>query len=297
MTNTSQPQLRTEPARVLVFDSGVGGLTILQAIRQQSPQCSLFYGCDNAAFPYGTKDEGELLERVDLVVHQMQAATDADIIVVACNTASTIALPLIRQRFSMPIIGVVPAIKPAAKLSQSKMIGLLATLGTIRREYTGHLINAYASNCEIVSLGSPELVDMAEQKLRGGTVNQALLESSMIPFTHNPEIDTVVLACTHFPLIQQELQQILPDVVHWVDSGDAIARRVDHWIDEFGLNEIPPSPPAPTACFSEENADIQKLSSSLNDFGIQNVNYLEIQPVKESERIVNNPYTRSMTSF
>ncbi|MFT5118646.1 MAG: glutamate racemase [Kiritimatiellia bacterium] len=296
MKNTYQPQHRTEPARVLVFDSGVGGLTILQAIRQRFPQCSLFYGCDNAAFPYGNKDEGELLERVDLVVHQMQEATDADIIVVACNTASTIALPLIRQRFTMPIIGVVPAIKPAAKLSQSKVIGLLATLGTIRRDYTGHLINTFASNCEVVSLGSPELVDMAEQKLRGGTVNPALVESILAPFTHNPKIDTVVLACTHFPLLQAELQKILPDVVHWVDSGEAVARRVGHWVDELGLAEIPTSPQATTAYFTEENDDIQNLIPNLNDFGIQRVNYLEIQPAKETDRL-NDPYAKSMTSF
>ena len=296
MKNTVTPQQRTEPPRVLVFDSGVGGLTILQAIHQRFPQCSLFYGCDNAAFPYGTKDEGELLERVDLAVHQMQAATDADIIVVACNTASTIALSLIRQRFSMPIIGVVPAIKPAAKLSQSKVIGLLATLGTIRRDYTGHLINAFASDCEVVSLGSPELVEMAEAKLRGGTISQALLESIMIPFTHNPEIDTVVLACTHFPLLQPELQQMFPDVLHWVDSGEAVAHRVAHWIDELGLGEILTSPQAPSAYFTQAGDDVQSLLPSLSDFGIQSVNYLDIQPVNEADR-PNNPYARSMTSF
>lgn len=233
-TPTAAPLPRA--ARVLVFDSGVGGLSVLQEIQQQYPSCEFFYGADNAAFPYGTKSEAELIERVDLVLHRLQETTHADIIVVACNTASTIALPRIRERFSQPVVGVVPAIKPAAKLTQTKVIGLLATPGTVNREYTDGLIEQFASHCTIVRVGSNELVHLAEQKLRGETVSPQQLDTIVSDFKQYPELDTVVLACTHFPLMKEELQQALPHITHWVDSGKAIARRTGFWLQELGLS-------------------------------------------------------------
>lgn len=226
--------------RILIFDSGVGGLSITESIRAQHPYCSITYASDNAAFPYGTKEEAELIERVDVVLHRLQSLSKADMIVVACNTASTVALPKIRERFNLPIIGVVPAIKPAARVSDSKVVGLLATPGTVSRDYTKELISQFANNCQVVPLGSSELVELAEEKLRSNTDVASLsfikrLKTIIQPFADSPTMDTIVLACTHFPLLRSELQQVLPNIKHWIDSGDAIARRVAYWLDELGL--------------------------------------------------------------
>jgi glutamate racemase len=260
-------------ARILIFDSGVGGLSILQEIRQQYPDCAFFYASDNAAFPYGTKSEVELIERVDLVLHQLQAVTQADIIVVACNTASTVALPRIRERFSLPVIGVVPAIKPAAAISQSKVIGLLATPGTIARDYTQQLINDFARDCEIIRVGSSELVLIAERKLRGESISSEQINAIVAPFNNNLNIDTIVLACTHFPLVKQELQAALPHIRHWIDSGEAIARRVGYWLSEHKLDVTIPTA-NDLAYFTKEDENIDHLQKALITFGITKIQYL-----------------------
>src|SRR5690606_39454843 len=168
--------------RILVFDSGVGGLSILREIQERLPACEFIYASDNAAFPYGTKPEDELVERVDHVLHQLLKTYAADIVVVACNTASTLALPHIRSHFNQPIVGVVPAIKPAAARSRTKVIGLLATPATIARAYTQELIREHASDCMVVSVGSSELVHMAEQKLRGQVISLTEMTKILAPF-------------------------------------------------------------------------------------------------------------------
>lgn len=262
-------------ARILIFDSGVGGLSILQEIRQQYPHCSVFYASDNAAFPYGTKSETALVERVDTVLHHLEQVTQADIIVVACNTASTVALPRIRERFTQAVIGVVPAIKPAAALSQTKTIALLATPGTVNRDYTHTLIREFAHDCEVVSVGSSELVHLAERKLRGETITQAELAPIVAPIRDNTHIDTIVLACTHFPLLKTELQQALPNITYWVDSGEAIARRVGHWIKELELSQSSDTCSS-TAYFTEENSTIHALQNTLHGFGIHTVIFTPI---------------------
>ncbi|MGS2717594.1 glutamate racemase [Eionea flava] len=258
--------------RILVFDSGVGGLSILQEIRQQYPHCAYFYASDNAAFPYGTQPENTLVDRVDHVIHQLQQCTQADIIVIACNTASTVALPRIRERFSQPIIGVVPAIKPAAAISQSKTIGLLATPGTVARSYTQQLINEFASDCQIISVGSSELVLLAEKKLRGETISPQQLKTIVEPFTDNHDIDTLVLACTHFPLLRDELRRVLPTIKHWIDSGEAIARRVGYWLNESPvLSEVTAAAQQNTVFFTEQSSSIESLAPALQQFSLCNI--------------------------
>jgi glutamate racemase len=217
--------------KILIFDSGVGGLSILQAINRRHPYCSLFYASDNAAFPYGTKNEGYLINRVNRVLSRLQATVEPDLIVIACNSASTVALPSIRQCFAQPVIGVVPAIKPAARLSKTKVIGLLATPGTVKRAYTRQLIADYASDCQVISLGSNELVSLVERKLQGRPVHREQLSLLLAPLIDKIEMDTLVMACTHFPLLKTELQAILPQVSCWVDSADAIASRVTYWLE------------------------------------------------------------------
>ena len=154
-------------SRIVIFDSGVGGLSIYQEVVKKCPNHDYVFVSDNLAFPYGTKPEAELIERVVSVVKVVEEQYKPDLLVVACNTASTIALPSLRSRFNFPIVGVVPAIKPAAKLTKSKVIGLLATPGTIARSYTQSLIDDFAQDCTVVKVGSSKLVGMAEQKICG----------------------------------------------------------------------------------------------------------------------------------
>ena len=226
------------PAHILVFDSGVGALSIIAEIQQQIPQCSITYASDNAFFPYGDREESGLIRRVDAVLKQLVRQTNPDIIVVACNTASTVALPAIREHFKIPSIGVVPAIKPAALHSRSRVIGLLATPGTVKRDYTNNLINEFAGDCHVIGAGSSELVLEAERKLRGEPVNADICRRVLRQLFHaerGSEIDTIVLACTHFPLIRDELIAFSPRSVTWIDSGEAIARRARFLIGEGGL--------------------------------------------------------------
>lgn len=274
MANTDP--INHQVARILIFDSGVGGLSVFQAIRQHYPQCSLFYASDNEAFPYGPKSESELIDRVDDVLHRLQQATQADIIVVACNTASTIALPRIRERFSQPVIGVVPAVKPAAQLSQSKIIGLLATPGTVNRAYTKQLIDEFAHDCEVISIGTSELVQFAEDHLRGQTITPEQLIPIVQPLLDSPKVDTVILACTHFPLLQAELQQALPHITHWVDSGEAIARRVGYWLHEKQLNHCSTqvANTSSISYFTKQDPDIENLKPALSHLGLDNIVYL-----------------------
>ncbi len=219
----------TTTGNVLVFDSGVGGLTITRELVDRLPHLNITFAADNAAFPYGTKTEAELNQRISYVLHALVSQRQTDLIVIACNSASTIALPTLREQFDVPIVGVVPAIKPAAALSKSRVIGLLATPGTVKRPYTDALINEFANDCDVVRIGSSALVQMAEQKLAGGPVDLPSLQQELAPFAQAQSygLDTVVLACTHFPLLKAELIEALPFVDHWVDSGAAIARRVE----------------------------------------------------------------------
>ncbi|MBI6547970.1 glutamate racemase [Xenorhabdus lircayensis] len=217
-----------KPARptLLVFDSGMGGLSVYQEIRQLLPDLHYIYAFDNEAFPYGEKIAEVIIERVVQVVDTIQKKHPLAIVVIACNTASTISLPTLRERFSFPVVGVVPAIKPAAKLSCNRVVGLLATRATVNRDYTKELITRFATDCQVHAIGSAELVELAEQKLHGKDVPLEELGKILRPWLKMKEPpDTVILGCTHFPLIAEELSQVLPDGTRLIDSGAAIARR------------------------------------------------------------------------
>lgn len=273
----TQTERTTPGPNILVFDSGVGGLSILAAIREQVPGCNLTYASDNAAFPYGIKGESELVERVERVLRQILQAHPIDIIVVACNSASTLALPHIRSHFQQPIVGVVPAIKPAAQYSRSKVIGLLATPGTIARPYTQDLIDQFADNCEVIRLGSSELVLMAEQKLRGVPVDTQKLNTVMADMDQHPSrasMDTLVLACTHFPLLRPELARHFGGKVTLIDSGEAIARRVKHWVDHLALGSYGPG--RHQALFTRDTQEVQTLEHTLKDMGITRVSITSV---------------------
>lgn len=211
---------------VLVFDSGVGGLSVYDEIRQLLPDLHYLYAFDNAGFPYGEKTEEFIVERVVAVVEAITQHYPLALVVIACNTASTVSLPALRARFAFPVVGVVPAIKPAARLTRNGIVGLLATRATVRRSYTHELVTQFARECRIAMLGSAELVELAEKKLHGEEVDPEEVRRIVQPWLRMPEPpDTVVLGCTHFPLLREELQQVLPEGTRLIDSGAAIARR------------------------------------------------------------------------
>jgi glutamate racemase len=271
----SLSQTSTTP-RILVFDSGVGGLSIVQEIQKKLPFAPLIYASDNAFFPYGIKGEAELIARVDAVFHKLMATYAIDIIVVACNTASTLALPHIREHFTQPTVGVVPAIKPAAAHSKSHVIGLLATPATVARPYTYNLIREYAPNAEVISVGSSELVQLAEHKLRGGQVATEDLQRILQPFFSHPrgtEMDALVLACTHFPLLRDELSAQFPAQVQLIDSGEAIARRVASLLSEHEFIE---QAPEHRAIFTKASANVDALGPQLAQFGIHHLDIINV---------------------
>ncbi|WP_341502796.1 glutamate racemase [Gallaecimonas sp. GXIMD4217] len=212
-------------SQLLFFDSGVGGLSVWREVQQLLPGLSSIYCMDDEAFPYGELAEPVLVRRVLGAFEALTARHDIELAVVACNSASTLVLPALREHFDFPIVGVVPAIKPAAGLSRTGHIGLLATPGTVRRPYTRQLIAEFAPHCQVSLIGSSELVTQAERKLRGQGVQMAKLEEVLRPWLDSGP-DVVVLGCTHFPLLREEIGQILGSRVQLVDSGTAIANRV-----------------------------------------------------------------------
>lgn len=218
---------------VLVFDSGVGGLSVARCIHQHLPGLNLVYLADNAGFPYGDKPEPVVVERCAGLIRQALEAYAPDVIVVACNTASTVVLPHLRAMTSVPVVGVVPAIKPAAARTVNQRIGLLATPATIRRPYIDRLIQEFASHCSVERVGHPGLVRWAEQLVGGQGVPTVELAEAVQPL-RAAAVDTVVLGCTHYPLLLESLRQCLPEVRFWVDSGEAIARRVAWLLAEAG---------------------------------------------------------------
>ncbi|OXY81477.1 glutamate racemase [Oceanimonas doudoroffii] len=215
-------------ANILIFDSGMGGLSVYREVRRSLPTHQYFYLFDNACFPYGELGETRLVERVLELLTNFVPKHDIDIVVIACNTASTHVLPALRERLHIPVVGVVPAIKPAAeycRLHGFTHIGLLATPGTVSRSYTAELVQSFAADMQVSMLGTTELVKMAEDKLAGLPVDMTRLARVLAPWRSDDGPSALVLGCTHFPLLAQELSQCLPGV-QLVDSGQAIARRV-----------------------------------------------------------------------
>ena len=214
----------------LVFDSGVGGLSVVSDMRLRLPGLHQSYVADDAFRPYGDKSEVQLRARLPGLLFTLTEMLDPDIVVIACNTASTTALRQIRAALDIPVIGVVPAIKPAAKASRSRTMGVLGTPGTVRRQYVDRLISDFASDCEVVLRGSTRLVAQAEAKLAGRVVDMSVIAEELAPLfagQRGAQLDAVVLACTHFPLLREELQAVSRQSVQWIDSGAAIARRVE----------------------------------------------------------------------
>ena len=213
---------------LLIFDSGVGGLSVLAPIRALLPTAPIVYAADSEFYPYGTKRPEEIEARVPTMLGRLAERFDPELIVIACNTASTIALDHARAALDLPIVGTVPAIKPAAEVSKSRVIGVLGTEATVRQPYVDDLAATFAADCTIIRHGSPELVELAEAKLAGEEVGSDAVKAAARPMfdaPHGERIDTVVLACTHFPLLEDELRQAFPNVAY-VHGAMGIARRI-----------------------------------------------------------------------
>jgi glutamate racemase len=214
-----------------VFDSGLGGLSVLAEIRRLRPDVEIVYAADDAAFPYGKLSEPALVARVETVMARLIGETEPDIVVIACSTASTLALPPLRAAYPRrPFVGTVPAIKPAASSSRSRLISVLATRGTVARDYTHALVRDHAADCEVTLVGSPLLAVVAERVMRGEAVEDAEIEREIAPcFVEHDgrRTDQIVLACTHFPLIADRIERLSPWPVGFIDPAPAIARRLD----------------------------------------------------------------------
>lgn len=228
LNGAALPALGRAP-KILVFDSGLGGLTVLSELVLALPGAAFVYAADDAAFPYGALDEERLVARVLAVMERLVARENPDLVVIACNTAATGALPALRARFALPFVGTVPAVKPAVKASRSGLVTILATPGTVRREHTRAMIDAFAGETEVTLVGSPRLAGFAEAELRGEPVADADVAAEIAPCFVEKDgrrTDAVALACTHFPLLTRRFEAVAPWPVAWIDPAPAIARRV-----------------------------------------------------------------------
>jgi glutamate racemase len=255
-------------APLLFFDSGVGGLSILAPARALLPQAPVVYAADRAAFPYGTKSEAEIAARVPALLGRLVERYRPRLAVIACNTASTIALAAVRSALDIPVVGTVPAIKPAALQSKSRIIGVLGTDATVRQPYVDRLAAEHGADCTILRHGSAALVGLAEAKLRDEPLDPAVARDALAGLLTQPggdRMDVIVLACTHFPLVQAELDAASPRPLRFTDGGAGIARRIDY------LTQGQPWPENPVegiAVFTRLDSDVEALRPALRSYGL-----------------------------
>jgi glutamate racemase len=253
---------------VLVFDSGLGGLTVHREVAKMRPDACLVYVADDAFFPYGRHPEEALVARVLSVIEAQIVEHRPDLVVVACNTASTLVLPQLRAHFAVPFVGTVPAIKPACAASRSRLVSVLGTEATVRREYTRTLIRDFAAGCAVTLVGSPRLAELAEAELRGDPMSDGSISAELAPCfveADGRRTDTVVLACTHYPLLLERLKRLAPWPVSFVDPASAIARRVAGLLPAAAAaGTIAPS----RIVFTSGRAPSPALAAALPRFGI-----------------------------
>jgi glutamate racemase len=256
---------------ILVFDSGLGGLTVFAEIARARPDAHFIYTADDALFPYGAVDERRLIGRVTALMDDLIAAHRPDLVVIACNTASTLVLPALRARFPVPFVGTVPAIKPACALSRTKRISVLGTEATVAREYTHALVHSYAHDCEVTLVGSATLAAWAERQLAGEAVDDESIRGEILSCFMEEDgerTDTVVLACTHYPLLLDRFEALAPWSVRWIDSAPAIARRV---VELLGPGDSSEPPPPACAIFTSGREPSRQLAAALGRFGLNEI--------------------------
>ena len=256
-------------APLLFFDSGVGGLSVLAPTRALLPDAPIVYVADSAGFPYGGRSEAEIASRVPALLGRLVERFRPRLAVIACNTASTIALDHVRSALDLPVVGTVPAIKPAAEVSKTRVIGVLGTEATVRQPYVDDLATRFASDCTIIRHGSPELVELAEAKLGGEAIGVAQVRAAVEPMfatLDGEKIDVMVLACTHFPLLVEELRAACPGVA-MVDGGPGIARRIAY----LTRDQAWPAERKPDIALFTGSPPRGPLLSALASFGLDEV--------------------------
>ncbi len=231
---------------VLVFDSGIGGLTVLREARVLMPGRNFLYVADDAGFPYGAWEEAALQQRIVQLFGGLIREHDPEIAVIACNTASTLVLDALRAAFpDTPFVGTVPAIKPAAERTRSGLVTVLATPGTVKRQYTRDLITQWASKCHVRLVGSDNLAGLAEIYMRQGFVDEEAVRAEIAPCfveRDGKRTDIVVLACTHYPFLVNRMRKTAPWPVDWLDPAEAIARRALSLLPALGEGEMAQAP-------------------------------------------------------
>ncbi len=263
----------TRSPKILVFDSGLGGLTVFSEIAKIRPNAEFVYCADDAGFPYGSWGEPELAARILAVMAAQIGEHEPDIVVIACNTASTLALPQLRTRWpGLLFVGTVPAIKPAAAMSRTKLISVLATPGTVARDYTQKLIQEFAGGCSVTLVGSKNLARLAEGAIHGEEIADGAIASeiaSCFVQREDARTDVIVLACTHYPLLLESFARLAPWPVDWIDSARAIARRADQVLVE-NLGPDAPNGDAPRrrAIFTSGAAPSESLAATLGRYGL-----------------------------
>lgn len=270
--------------KILVFDSGLGGLTVHDEILRLRPHGHFLYAADDAAFPYGRLAETQVIARVEAVVAFACQTFRPDIVVIACNTASTLVLPHLRARWpDLPFVGTVPAIKPAAEKSRSRLITVLATPGTVARDYTQALIREHASHCRVNLVGSEKLAGIAEAHMRGQSFDDEDLVRELAPCfieEMGARTDTIVLACTHYPLLLPHFLRLAGARVGWsvdfIDPAPAIARRTDHLLSERGfmhgaMDDAPCGQPHGAAVFTSGRRPDTTLRNILGRYGLPDI--------------------------
>ena len=235
------------PETILVFDSGLGGNTVLREIVKLRPNARYIYVADDAYFPYGQHTEAEIVARVVPLIGEMIATHSPDIVVIACNTASTLVMDHLRKTYEVPFVGTVPAIKPACASSKTKRVSVLGTKGTVQREYTKKLIADFAQGCEVTLIGAENLAALAEAAMTGEVISDKAIAAEIAPCFvdasngKGARTDTVVLACTHYPLLMERLIALAPWPVEWIDPAPAIARRVSDLLGSPDTTEPHPA--------------------------------------------------------
>jgi len=255
---------------ILLFDSGVGGLTVLAELRKVLPQAPVIYAADLAGLPYGSKTEAEVAARGAGLLGVLSERYRPRLATIACNTASTIALGMVRDVLQIPIVGTVPAIKPAAALTRTGTIGLLGTEATIRQGYVDRLEAEFAAGTRIIRHAAPDLVTAAEAKLRGEPFDRDAIDRAVAALragAGDAAIDVVVLACTHFPLLADELAAALGPGVRCVDGAAGIARRIASLLHGQAFERIRPD----FAVFTGNAPVPDALAASLGHYGLERI--------------------------
>jgi len=213
---------------VAFLDSGIGGLPYLAAARLLLPSTPCVYLADRENFPYGDRTPERITAAVTAAVQRLLTATDPRVVVIACNTASVVALPALRARFDLPFVGVVPAVKTAAASAPGGRFGVLATQQTVEGEYLRGLVASHAAGCTVVALPAAALVRFVEEDLLGSTRGERLARVAVeVARLKDERIRTLVLGCTHFLHLEEEFREVLArEGITVVDSREGVARQV-----------------------------------------------------------------------